>query len=89
MAVGQAKDASKEFVYDFSHWSVRPTDLGFASQNKVETCTISIVNPSCSGHAGVSGSGARGASVCIQGLQHMHFCIRTDRQWQNIHNDGD
>ena len=40
MAVGQAKDASKEFVYDFSHWSVRPTDLGFASQNKVDTCML-------------------------------------------------
>ena len=39
VAVGEFRDASKEFVYDHSYWSVHKTDRHFASQEQVRTNT--------------------------------------------------
>ena len=35
IAVGETRDQSKEFVYDYSYWSFDPRDAHFVSQEKV------------------------------------------------------
>ena len=35
IAVGETKDDSKQFKYDFSYWSVHPTDAHYVSQEQV------------------------------------------------------
>jgi hypothetical protein len=35
IAIGETRDQSKEFVYDYSYWSVDPKDAHFVSQEKV------------------------------------------------------
>lgn len=92
IAVGETRDDSKEFEYDYSYWSVDTSDDHFVSQEQVLNTmapfgVMTLLN-SKSHNTGIQRSRNHCNRISISGLQCL--CVRVWANWirKDLHYDG-